>query len=386
MRHEQSKGNVMAQSGIDYVHYGPGMPAGIYLRHFWHPVYRVQDLQPGWAKRIQIMGEHFTLYRGEGGTAHMVEDRCPHRKTQLSVGEIEGDSIRCFYHGWKFAGDGRCEEQPAELDFFKEKVCIRSYPVREYLGLIFAYMGEGAPPEFQEFPEAEYDNGYPLRVAMTEVPCNFFQRIENSLDEAHVHFVHKLSASVTEEFAVMPEAYEAEETEYGILRKTTRNRGGNRDVRQKYFMMPNIGLTRPPPATELDDWVAQLSWRVPVTDEQTLSFVLSRRKPRDPSIDNKPLQTAEEIVEAILDGRMRMKDVDPYHPRLFNIQDNTALTGQGSLHEDRDSERLGRSDAAVLMLRKIFQREIRAAAEGRPITRWICPGEKLVLGCQPAAE
>src|SRR5262245_19293771 len=82
----------MAREAVDFVHYGPGTPGGIYLRHFWHPVYVGEDLKPGWAKRIEIMGEFFTLYRGEGGTAHLVEDRCPHRKTRLSIGEIEGDS------------------------------------------------------------------------------------------------------------------------------------------------------------------------------------------------------------------------------------------------------------------------------------------------------
>ncbi len=376
----------MAQPGVDFVHFGPGTPGGLYLRNFWHPVYCAQDLAPGWAKRIQIMGEYFTLYRGEGGSAHVVEDRCPHRKTQLAIGSIEGDSIRCFYHGWKFAGDGACEEQPTELESFKNKVCIRSYPVREYLGLIFAYLGEGKPPEFQEFPEAEYDNGRPLSVKKIEVRYNFFQRIENSLDEAHVHFVHKVSSGATKEFSVLPEAYQAEETDYGILRRTIYDRDGKKDVRQKYFMMPNIGLTMPPPATELDDWAPNLSWRVPVNDEATLSFTLSRRKQRGEKVADRTWEPAEDIVEAVLEGRMRMKDVDPYHPQLFNIQDNTAIGGQGRLYDDRKNERLGRSDTAVVMLRWIYQREIRAAMEGRPLKRWRLPREKLVLGFHPAAE
>ena len=370
---------------IDYVHVGPGTPCGRYLRSFWHPIYRAEDLQPGWSKRVELLGEFFTLYRGEGGAAHLVEDRCPHRRTRLSIGEVEGDSLRCFYHGWKFAADGRCEEQPTEPASYKASVCIRAYPVREYLGLIFAYLGEGDAPEFQEFPEAEYDNGLPLRITRNEVPCNFFQRLENSLDEAHVHFVHKVSAGATQEFSALPSAYEAEETEYGILRRTIRERGGRTDVRQKYFMMPNLGLTVPPPATELDDWTPNLSWRVPRNDEATYSFVLSRRKPRPRAVAARTWQPAEEIVQAILDGRMRMRDVDPYHPRLFNIQDNTVLAAQGRLHDDRGSERLGRSDRAVVLLRKLYEREIGQLLAGRPIKRWRYPRHKLVLGFQPKA-
>ena len=376
----------MARHEVDLVHYGPGTPAGTYLRKFWHPVYRAEDLAPSWAKRIEIMSEFFTLYRGEGGAAHLVEDRCPHRKTRLSIGQIEGDSIRCFYHGWKFAADGICEEQPAELPSFKQGVCIRSYPVREYLGLIFAYLGEGEPPEFQEFPEAEYDNGLPIVVKRIVVPFNFFQRLENGLDELHVHFVHRVSASATHEFRSLPTAYAAEETDYGILRKTTYERDGQKEIRQKYFMMPNIGLTLPPPATELDDWTPRLSWRVPLNDETTMSFTLARQKPRGEKVANRNWESTDDIVNAILDGRTRLKDVDPYHPRLFNIQDNTAMAGQGRMHNDREHEWLGRSDIPIVLLRRIYQREIRAAMEGKPVKRWRLPQERLVLGFQPAAE
>ncbi len=51
---------------------------------------------PGQAKPIQIMGERFTLYRGEGGAPHVVGFRCAHRGTQLSAGWVEGDCIRCI--------------------------------------------------------------------------------------------------------------------------------------------------------------------------------------------------------------------------------------------------------------------------------------------------
>ena len=60
-----------------------------------------RSLAIGKAKRLQIFGEHFTLYRGHSGTPFVIADRCAHRSTQLSVGRIEGDDIRCFYHGWK---------------------------------------------------------------------------------------------------------------------------------------------------------------------------------------------------------------------------------------------------------------------------------------------
>src|SRR5207245_5192386 len=86
----------------NFAQIGPGTLAGRYLRTFWQPVYRAQDLPAGRAKPIRIMNEDFTLYRGEGGTPHLLAFRCAHRGTQLSTGWVEGDELRCFYHGWKY--------------------------------------------------------------------------------------------------------------------------------------------------------------------------------------------------------------------------------------------------------------------------------------------
>ena len=127
---------------MDFYYTGPGTLAGRYMRKFWHPVCRAEDLQPGWAKPIKILGEEFTLYRGEGGKPHVVDFRCAHRQTQLSVGWVEDDCIRCRFHGWKYDSSGQCVEQPAEKESFAEKIRIRSCPTEEYLKLIFVYFGD----------------------------------------------------------------------------------------------------------------------------------------------------------------------------------------------------------------------------------------------------
>jgi len=50
-----------------------------------------RDLPDGRAKPVRIMSEDLTVYRGEGGTPHVVAFRCAHRGTQLSTGWVEGD-------------------------------------------------------------------------------------------------------------------------------------------------------------------------------------------------------------------------------------------------------------------------------------------------------
>jgi 5,5'-dehydrodivanillate O-demethylase oxygenase subunit len=118
----------------DFVHTGPNDLAGKYLRMFWQPVFCSHELASGRALPIRILGEDLTLYRGDSGSPQVIGFRCAHRRTQLSVGWVEGDCLRCFYHGWKYAGSGQCVEQPAEPKPFADKIQIPSYPVTEYLG------------------------------------------------------------------------------------------------------------------------------------------------------------------------------------------------------------------------------------------------------------
>src|SRR3954453_4191191 len=173
----------------NFGHVGPGTLAGRFLRRFWQPVYRAADLAPGHALPVRLIGGGFTLYRGGSGTVHAVANRCAHRGTQLSTGWVEGDCIRCFYHGWKYDGAGQCVEMPAEDASFPAKVRIANYPTEEYLGLIWAYLGDGAAPAFPRYAEFEDFDGV-IEIDSYVRRCNYFQNLENSLDMCHVGFVH----------------------------------------------------------------------------------------------------------------------------------------------------------------------------------------------------
>jgi 5,5'-dehydrodivanillate O-demethylase len=122
------------QKWNDFVHTGPGTVAGGLMRRFWHPVYASEELPVGRAKPIRIMNEDFTLYRGESGQAHLLDFRCAHRGSRLHTGWVEGDDVRCMYHGWKYGPDGRCTEQPGEPEPFCQKIRIRSYLRENTLG------------------------------------------------------------------------------------------------------------------------------------------------------------------------------------------------------------------------------------------------------------
>ena len=361
----------------DFAHTGPGTLAGRFIRHFWQPVYVGADLKIGYPVRIQILNEYFTLYRGESGTPYVLEDRCPHRQTSLALGSVEGDCISCFYHGWKFDGHGQCIEQPAEKANFAAKVKARAYPTEEYLGLIFAYLGEGEAPPMPRFPELEDVEGV-LVANRHPVPCNYFQRIENDLDETHVHFVHRVS---TDSYGLneLPDI-DCAETDYGILRVGARQGSGANLTRTAHWMMPNVHFLDLPPSPSHPHWTVYLAYRVPVDDENmvTLSVAVrpvgSNTTGKRETIEPDPAQMTEDVLA----GKIRIQDIDPKYPGLFVVQDNVALAGQGRI-VDRSKDWLGQSDKGIILLRKLWERELKKIGEGKSLKNWHRPKEKLHL-------
>jgi 5,5'-dehydrodivanillate O-demethylase oxygenase subunit len=383
----------------DFTHTGPGTLAGRYLRRFWQPVYRATDLAPGWAKPVRILGEDFTLYRGEGGTPHLVAYRCAHRGTQLSTGWVEGDCIRCFYHGWKYDGSGQCVEMPAEDASFPPKVRIASYPTEEYLGLIFAYLGEGAArapgggaaPALSRFPELE-DQVQGVREVYTYTwPCNYFQALEN--DPFHGDWVHR--QSYLDAGRVGTPQVSCEETEYGYVTHVTRPEATKWPEAHLHFHMPNAThATRTAPELGQDAWREAIAWRVPVDDEHLVSYGVNlthvmgeartryeeRQRARAERVEK--LTPVTELGEAVLRGEFRIEDIPDGRAdagRLFNLQDYVSQVGQGTI-TDRQRERLGRADLSVIMLRNLWRRELRALMEGRPLKQWARPERRLTVG------
>jgi 5,5'-dehydrodivanillate O-demethylase len=182
-------------------------------------------------------------------------------------------------------------------------VKINAYPVREYLGLVYGYFGAGEPPEFPRYPEFEDAEGADYSVNAHDVPCSWFQRLENDVDEVHVHFVHSVSTRAIG-FRELPEIT-VRETEYGIRREGKRSGSGVNVARVGHIMMPNINLVDLPPSPEMQYWTVHLAYRVPMTDESAMTFSIRLRKPE-------PGSTLEPGAKA--GGAIRNRpdwDVDP---------------------------------------------------------------------------
>ncbi len=363
-----------AVSFDDIVRTGPGTLAGRYLRRIWQPVYHCADVAPGQAKPLRIMGETFALYRGESGALRLVDGFCPHRGTQLSAGTVEGDAIRCFYHGWKFDGGGQCVEQPAEESHFCAKIRIRSYPLREYLGLVFAFLGEGALPEFPLYPEYDYFEGL-LELDSYHRDCNYYQNLENALDMSHVGFVHGDNVGAFSGIG-LGRSLTAEESDWGVEYTFKRN---DAQLRIQHFGMPNIFNMYALPTDPEISWQESLFWWVPIDDVSHMQFGLhrvpatggaaqrirERRQARRSEIDLAHQRLAAEI----LGGRLSLREVDRKRCDFVRLQDDIAQVGQGRI-VDRSKDHPGLADVGVIALRKLWRRELFAFAQGRETKTW----------------
>ncbi|GAA1003554.1 ring-hydroxylating oxygenase subunit alpha [Acrocarpospora pleiomorpha] len=368
---------------------GPGTPAGRYLRSFWQPIARSVDLEAGQAQPVTIMSEELTLFRGESGRPVVMDALCPHRLTKLSIGNVEGDAIRCQFHGWKFGADGRCVEAPLQTPALLERVTIGTRPVREEFGLIFVYLGEGPEPEFPDIAAYSRAHGYGLAsapVLEAEVYrryCNWYLNHENSMDLAHVPYTHALSANpeltrtgFSGDAAVVRD-FTVERLEYGVRVEEVDDEGLHARVT---VLFPNVmHLIIPMRIGTLEN----LYWRVPIDDESHKGFgIMSIHTDEEGAREWRQTQKeleevaakyplTEDCAQQIIRGEKRLIDfVD--HPKLQGIED--ALTQQAMRHiADANLQNLGRSDRAILQLRRMFLSRVAEFVAGEPSASDIWP-------------
>ena len=360
----------------DFEHTGPGRPAGDLLRQRWQPVYASDELEPGRAVPLKVLHDELTLYRGEDGTAHIVGGRCAHRNVLLSVGMVEGNCIRCRYHGWAYDDTGQCVDQPAEPKSFATKVKVASYPVEEYFGLIWVYLGEAPVPELPRWPELEQYGRFHI-IELRK--WNYFHDLENTVDDVHQYWVHKTGIYGDDGNIGEIPAMTAESTDFGL---TQTSRFTNGFVRRLALLMPNA-LYFNSGAGVLRGFKSFL-WNVPVDDENHMMFFLFIAAHLPPDVGARvaagvrearkyltSLPPVEQVVEEVLSGKRRWEDIDE-RPDQVLIEDGIVLRGQGVL-PDRSQNRLGHSDAAIIMLRKLYARELAAIEAGEPLTKFPTP-------------
>lgn len=168
----------------------------------------------GWASEVTAdallsrtyLNTPVILYRDSAGKAVAMEDRCCHRHAPLSKGRLEGENVRCMYHGLMFAPNGQCIEIPGETKV-ADHLKVSAFPLVEKDKLLWIWMGDAnlADPDniidcpFLDSPEWRYKEG------SLHYKSNYKLIVDNLLDFSHLSYVHENSIGSSQSAQLRPE-------------------------------------------------------------------------------------------------------------------------------------------------------------------------------------
>ena len=336
---------------------GPGKPMGELLRRYWHPIAGVSEFDARKTKPVRLMGEDLVLYKDLSGTFGLIARQCPHRRADLAYGMVEQDGLRCNYHGWAFNETGQCVSQPFEDTAYPERnakcnLQTKAYPVGVRAGMIWTYMGPLPAPCLPDWEPFSRENVF-TQVVLSELPCNWFQCQENSIDPVHFEWMHdnwgrRLREGDGVDYAPKHLELDFEEFEFGFVYKRIRE---GIDKTHPLWTIGRVALW--PNCFFLGD---HFEWRVPIDDENTLSVLWKLShvpKEREPY---------KQPFIPTWDGPVFDANGEWITSNVMN-QDFLAWAGQGRI-ADRTQEHLGASDRGIVMMRRRFFEDLERVTAG----------------------
>jgi 5,5'-dehydrodivanillate O-demethylase len=337
---------------------GPGTPMGALLRRYWMPIAISAEVhERPVAKRL--LGEDLVVFRSGDGKVGVMARHCPHRRADLAVGVIEEHGLRCGYHGWMFAHDGRCMEQPAELRL-NPRMRATAYPAEELGGLIWAYMGPQPAPLLPRFDLFVWDDAM-RDIGHTMLDFNWLQAMENSVDPHHVEWLHgrfmnfhrRLEDDDKPQVQVLSKKHLKvgfDAFEYGIIKRRVLEGGTEEDDDWK------IGhpLVFPTILRVGGGGLDQFQIRVPIDDTHTwhiwyTTYRTGAKHPPQAVVPSYFVPLFDEQGKRILD--------------FVDGQDIAAWAGQGVI-ADRSQENLAASDVGVALLRRMLREQLDRVEKG----------------------
>ena len=354
----------------------PGTPMGNLFRRYWHPIAASSELGPAPkgrpTKAVRVLGEDLVLYKDRSGTLGLIDRLCAHRRVDLSYGIPEEHGLRCMYHGWLYDETGQCIEQPFEETVhpdgrFKEKVRVASYPVEELGGLVFAYLGPQPAPLLPRWEPFQWEDGW-SDIGTAELPCNWLQCMENSLDPVHLEWLHgywgvwqqrqkaeALGKAEADPFPTIPQAHKKigfDVFDYGIIKRRV-TEGSDEEHNDWKVGHPILF----PSVLFVGSTVnCSLQFRIPIDDEHTnhITWYFFRTAPGT-TVERQTRVPHWNVPIYEPDGRL-IAD-------LVNHQDFVAWVTQGA-NADRSAEKLGESDKGIILYRKLLRDQMDLVADG----------------------
>ncbi len=373
-------------------------PMGKLMRRHWIPVALTEEVpEPdGTPVKARILGEDLVVFRDTNGRVGVMDEYCPHRRASLVLGRNEECGLRCLYHGWKMDVEGNVVEMSSEPagSAQRQKVKHRAYPVQEWGGWVWSYMGprNSADDSVPAFEAPPFAPSAQVRVSIAKaiIACNWAQILEGAIDSAHSSSLHSsdfvparvAAGEATDKNWLRPSTdksprLQVQHTDYGFryaaLRRPIANAATHEYVRTTVFVAPFTVLVPP------NNLYNVANVNVPVDDTHTAFYFLAWGDPATTPdtgewrtfLNVRPGATLDENyrLKANMDNRFGQ---DRQAMRAGNFTGITGFPNQdiamwmtmGPI-ADRSLERLGASDQAVVEFRKQMVAAVTAFRDGQ---------------------
>jgi phenylpropionate dioxygenase-like ring-hydroxylating dioxygenase large terminal subunit len=157
----------------------------------WYVIALSDEIKPGQVLSRYLLDRRVAVYRGEDGTCHALNARCPHLGANLARGLVMRNSLRCPFHYWTFTGNGRCAAVPT-MSSVPRFARTFSYPLREKYGAVWIFNGPEplfSLPFFAHWKEDELSS---TCLKPQTLSCHPHVITSNGLDLQHFKTVHEL--------------------------------------------------------------------------------------------------------------------------------------------------------------------------------------------------
>lgn len=165
------------------------------LREYWYIAATSREVSHKKPIHKKLLGEELVLWRDSQGVAQAVANTCIHRGVPLSLGLVDGDCVRCPYHGWSFNGAGVCTSIPSNGAgaTVPANARTRAYPVQEAGGFVWVYPGL-EPAETRRplvAPIELTSDDWVVGVRCDDIATHYTRVIEHNIDVAHLPWIHQ---------------------------------------------------------------------------------------------------------------------------------------------------------------------------------------------------
>jgi len=367
-------------------------PMGTLMRQHWTPICLIEEVaEPdGKPLLIEAIGRRYVAFRDSDGRLGVLDELCPHRRASLVYGRNEECGLRCLYHGWKFDVEGNCVAMSSEPEAspLRGKVRHRAYPVKEWGGFVWAFLGEEADRHPFQPPAFAPEEDTQVAILKMRIPANWAQITEGQIDSAHSSSLHSSDmkparvegASADDKAWYRPSTdksprLEIEVTDYGFhyaaIRKPIKSPTTNDYLRITEFIAPYTSLIPPNNSynvatviVPIDDTTSHfhfIAWGGKACPS-TAEWRRFNHTQKGIDLDERWV-SKRQLSNDFLQDRQAMKLGSFTGVQGIPNQDVVMWVSMGPI-VDRTKETLGASDLAIVEFRKLMVGAARRVAAG----------------------